>query len=67
MYMVANFLVPCMQDLIDARGCAEPLFICGNLSYRVKADEVALVKENFKPKEWQPIGTTVPNFAGVFD
>ena len=25
----------------------------GNLSYRVKADEVESVKENFEPKEWQ--------------
>ena len=30
----------------------------GNLSYRVKADEVESVRENFEPKEWQPIGTT---------
>ena len=26
----------------------------GNLSYRVKADEVESVRENFEPKEWQP-------------
>mgnify|MGYP000506064024 FL=1 len=38
----------------------------GNLSYRVKEDEVESVKENFKPKEWQPIGTTVPNLAGEY-
>ena len=30
----------------------------GNLSYRVKPEEVELVKENFEPKEFQPIGTT---------
>ena len=28
----------------------------GNLSYRVKPEEVELVKENFEPKEFQPIG-----------
>ena len=31
----------------------------GNLSYRVKPEEVELIKENFKAKEWQPIGTRV--------
>ena len=30
----------------------------GNLSYRVKPEEVESVKENFEAKEWQPIGTT---------
>lgn len=35
----------------------------GNLSYRVKADEVESVRENFEPKEWQPIGTAVPNLS----
>ncbi len=35
----------------------------GNLSYRVKEDEVALVEENFDRKEWQPIGTAVPKLA----
>ena len=38
----------------------------GNLSYRVKPEEVELIKENFKAKEWQPIGTSVPNLAGEF-
>lgn len=38
----------------------------GNLSYRVKADEVESVRENFEPKEWQPIGTTVPNLSGEY-
>jgi len=38
----------------------------GNLSYRVKPEEVALVKENFQTKEWQPIGTTVPALAGEY-
>ena len=37
----------------------------GNLSYRVKPEEVELIKENFKAKEWQPIGTSVPNLAGL--
>ncbi len=26
----------------------------GNLSYRVKPEEVELIKENFKAKEWRP-------------
>ena len=38
----------------------------GNLSYRVKPEEVELVKENFEPKEFQPIGTTVPALAGEY-
>ena len=36
----------------------------GNLSYRVKPEEVEAVRGNFQEKEWQPIGTTVPNLAG---
>ena len=35
----------------------------GNLSYRIRPEEVEAVKENFEPKEWQPIGTTVPKLA----
>jgi rhamnulose-1-phosphate aldolase len=35
----------------------------GNLSYRIKAEEVAAIKENFNPREWQPIGTSVPKLA----
>ena len=35
----------------------------GNLSYRVKPEEVENVRENFVPKEWHPIGATVPNLA----
>ena len=35
----------------------------GNLSYRIKPEEVESVKENFEVKEWQPIGTTVPKLA----
>ena len=38
----------------------------GNLSYRVKPEEVENVKENFEAKEWQPIGTSVPNLAGEY-
>lgn len=38
----------------------------GNLSYRVKPEEVESVKEHFEAKEWQPIGTTVPNLAGEY-
>lgn len=38
----------------------------GNLSYRVKTEEVELVKEDFVVKEWQPIGATVPDLAGEF-
>ena len=32
----------------------------GNLSYRVKPEEVESVKENFAAKERQPIGISVP-------
>lgn len=35
----------------------------GNLSYRVKPEEVDQVKENFRPGEWKPIGTSVPKLA----
>ncbi len=38
----------------------------GNLSYRMKAEEVELVKEEFAEGEWKPIGTTVPNLSGEF-
>ena len=38
----------------------------GNLSYRVKPEEAESVKENFEPKEWQPIGTSVPKLAGEY-
>lgn len=37
----------------------------GNLSYRMKAEEVAEIESNFTDKnEWQDIGTSVPNLAG---
>ena len=32
----------------------------GNLSYRVKKEEVDEVREHCAPMEWQPIGTSVP-------
>lgn len=35
----------------------------GNLSYRVKAEEIEAVKEELSPREWQPIGTSVPELA----
>ena len=35
----------------------------GNLSYRIRPEEVEAVKEDFEPKEWQPIGTSVPKLA----
>lgn len=35
----------------------------GNLSYRIKQEEAASIKENFAPKEWQPIGATVQKLA----
>ena len=35
----------------------------GNLSYRIRLEEVEAVKEDFEPEEWQPIGTTVPKLA----
>lgn len=38
----------------------------GNLSYRVKPEEVESVKGNFEAKEWQPIGTSVPALAGEY-
>lgn len=37
----------------------------GNLSYRMKDEEVAEIESNFTDKnEWQDIGTSVPNLAG---
>ncbi|MCI7789739.1 MAG: rhamnulose-1-phosphate aldolase [Lachnospiraceae bacterium] len=38
----------------------------GNLTYRMKPEEVEMVKENFEPKEWTPIGTSVPKLAGEY-
>lgn len=38
----------------------------GNLSYRIKAEEVDSVKENFVPGQWEFIGTTVPKLASEY-
>jgi len=38
----------------------------GNLSYRMKDEDVESVKENFVPQAWQPIGTEVPDLAGEY-
>ena len=38
----------------------------GNLTYRIKKEEVESIKENFNPGEWQPIGTSVPNLGGEY-
>ena len=38
----------------------------GNLSYRVRAEEVESVKECLVPREWKPIGTSVPKLAGQY-
>lgn len=38
----------------------------GNLSYRIKDEEVESVKDSFAPREWQPIGTSVPRLAKMY-
>jgi len=39
----------------------------GNLSYRIKEEEIASVKEDLKEAAlWQPIGVSVPNLAGEY-
>ena len=38
----------------------------GNLSYRIKPDEVGAVQEELVPREWQKIGTSVPQLAGEY-
>lgn len=38
----------------------------GNLSYRVKPEEVELVKENFTESKWKEIGTSVPALANEY-
>lgn len=38
----------------------------GNLSYRIKPEEVESVKEELTAGDWQPIGTSVPNLAGEY-
>ncbi len=39
----------------------------GNLSYRIKPEELEEVREYFhEPGEWKPIGTSVPDLAGEY-
>lgn len=38
----------------------------GNLSYRIKKEEVDSVREWFNVREWRPIGTSVPKLAGQY-
>ncbi|MDO5702919.1 MAG: class II aldolase/adducin family protein, partial [Lachnospiraceae bacterium] len=38
----------------------------GNLSYRMKAEEIESVKDNFTPGEWTPTGASVPGLAGEY-
>ena len=38
----------------------------GNLTYRIKDEEIESVKENFNPGEWRPIGTSVPALANEY-
>ncbi len=38
----------------------------GNLSYRVKPDEVSQIRDYMAPRKWAPIGTCVPGLAGEF-
>lgn len=38
----------------------------GNLSYRIKQEEVNLVKDKFHPQNWIEIGTKVPGLSGEF-
>ncbi len=38
----------------------------GNLSYRIKEEEVKSIKECFAPAEWKEIGTEVPELAGEY-
>ena len=38
----------------------------GNLSYRIRPEEIAQVKGSLSPAEWRPIGTSVPSLAGEY-
>ena len=38
----------------------------GNLSYRIKPEEVEFVREELIPGEWKPIGASVPKLAGEY-
>ena len=36
----------------------------GNLSYRLLPQEVAQTKDGFSPRDWEPIGASVPSLGG---
>lgn len=38
----------------------------GNISYRIKPEEIEAVKEELEPGEWRNIGTSVPMLAGEY-
>lgn len=38
----------------------------GNLSYRIKNEEIYGIKEYFHPKDWHPIGVSVPDLSGEY-
>ena len=38
----------------------------GNLSYRIKDEEIDSVREELQPGEWREIGTSVPDLAGEY-
>ena len=38
----------------------------GNLSYRIKPEEIESVREELVPGEWKPIGTSVPRLKGEY-
>ncbi len=39
----------------------------GNMSYRMKKEEVELCREDFhEPEQWSPIGTCAANLAGEY-
>ena len=38
----------------------------GNLSYRIRDEEIASVREALCPGEWRPIGAAVPRLAGAY-
>lgn len=38
----------------------------GNLSYRIKPEEIEEIKDQLNPKNWEPIGTEVPDLAGEY-
>lgn len=38
----------------------------GNLSYRLLPQEVAQTKDGFSPRDWEPIGASVPSLGGEY-